>query len=64
LSLFNKSFQKQDIEVIGLVYNQNNNLIGIGKTKAFLNPQEVKDISVFLSELLTKPAGFEIYLQR
>jgi hypothetical protein len=64
LSLFNKSFQKEDIEVIGLVYNQNNNLLGVGKTKVFLNPQEVKDIFVFLPELLTSPAGFEIYLQR
>jgi hypothetical protein len=62
--LFNKSFRKEDIEVIGLVYNQNNTLIGVGKTKAFLNPQEVKDIFIFLPGLLTNPAGFEIYLQR
>jgi hypothetical protein len=64
LSLFNKSFQKQEVEVIGLVYNQNNNLIAVGRTKAFLGPQEVQDISVFLPELLDKPSGLEIYLQR
>jgi hypothetical protein len=64
LSLFNRSFQKEDIEVIGLVYNQNNNLIGVGKTKAFLNPQEVKDVFIFLPELLNNPAGLEIYLQK
>jgi hypothetical protein len=64
LSLFNKSFQKQDFEVIGLVYSQDNNLIAVGRTKVFLNPQEIKDIFIFLPELLAKPAGFEIYLQR
>jgi hypothetical protein len=64
LSLFNKSFQKQEVEVIGLVYNQNNNLIAVGKTKAFLNSQEVQDISISLPEILDKPAGLEIYLQK
>jgi len=64
LSLFNKSFQGQDVEVIGLVYDQNNNLLGVGKTKVSLNSQEVKNISIFLSELSISPVGFEIYLQR
>ena len=64
LSLFNKSFQKEEVEIIGLVYNQNNNLIAVGKAKAFLNSQEVQDISVFLPELLDKPSGLEIYLQK
>jgi len=62
--LFNKSFQKQEVEIIGLVYNQNNNLIAVGKAKAFLNSQEVQDISIFLPEILDKPAGLEIYLQK
>jgi hypothetical protein len=64
LSLFNKSFQKQEVEIIGLVYNQNNNLIAVGKAKAFLNSQEVQDISIFLPEILDKPTGLEIYLQK
>jgi hypothetical protein len=64
LSLFNKSFQKEEVEIIGLVYNQNNNLIAVGKAKAFLNSQEVQDISIFLPEILDKPTGLEIYLQK
>jgi hypothetical protein len=64
LSLFNKAFRKGDIEVIGLVYDQNNNLLGVGETKVVLSSQEVKDIFIFFPELATSPAGFEIYLQR
>ena len=64
LNLFNKSLYSQNIEVIGLVYDVNNSLIGFSKTKIFLMPEEVKDVYLYLPELLVKPAGFEIYLQR
>jgi len=64
LSLFNESFQKQKIEVIGLVYDQNNILIGAGQTEVFLDPQEVKDSFIFLPQFLALPSGFEIYLQQ
>jgi len=64
LTLFNQSYQKQNIEAIGLVYNQNNNLISAGITKVLLLPQETKDAYIFLSEFITEPAGFEIYLQK
>ena len=64
LTLFNQSYLTQNLEVIGLVYNQNNSLVGIGKTFISLSSQEVKEIYVSLPNLLTKPAGFEIYLQQ
>ena len=64
LNLFNKSFLPQNIEVIGLVYNQNNDLIGIGQTKVFLQGEEVKEAYISLPNLLIPPAGFEIYLQK
>jgi len=64
LTLFNKSYQKQNIEVVSLVYNQNNNLIGTGITKVLLTSEEVKDVSIFLPGFLIQPSNFEIYLQR
>jgi hypothetical protein len=64
LTLFNQSYQRQNIEVMGLVYNQNNNLIGAGITKVSLLPQETKDAYIFVSDFLVPPTGFEIYLQK
>jgi len=64
MSVFNKSFKKEEAEIIGLIYDKNNNLLAVGKTKVSLNPQEVRDIFIFFPKLLTKPAGFEIYLQK
>ncbi|GIW67284.1 MAG: hypothetical protein KatS3mg096_152 [Candidatus Parcubacteria bacterium] len=64
LTLFNQSYLTQNLEVIGLVYNKNNTLVGVGKTFVSLASQEVKEIYISLPSLLTQPAGFEIYFQQ
>lgn len=64
LTLFNQSYQpKNNLEVVALIFDQRNNLIGVGITKTFIAPEEVKDIYIFLPEELFQPAGFEIHLQ-
>jgi hypothetical protein len=64
VNLFNNSYKNQDVDVFGLVYNQNNDLVAVGQAKVFLKPQEVKEIFISLPYLLSEPAAFEIHIQQ
>jgi hypothetical protein len=63
LSLFNKTFINQNVEIIALLYNTNGKLIGAGSTKIFLKGDEVKEAYIALPELNDKPHSFIIHLQ-
>ncbi len=64
-TLFNPTFDNySDLEIVILLYNENNQLIGTTKTIISLNREEVKDIILTLPEINDKPRGFEIIFQK
>ncbi len=65
LTLFNQTFLPyKDIEIIILLYNTNNNLVGLTKSLVSLNAEEVKDLVLTFPWFVFEPTGFEIIFQR
>lgn len=63
-SLFNDSYRDlNDVEIIIFIYN-NDKLIGVSKSLHSFKSQETKNITLPLPNMLLKPTGYEIYLQK
>lgn len=66
-TLFNSSYYNTfNLEIIGMVYNINNQIINLGKTITTLKPNESKDIYITLSDTLyfSKDLKIKIYIQK
>ncbi len=64
-TLFNQTLLPyKDIEIIILLYNPNNNLVGTTKSLISLNAEETKDLVLTFPSTSFQPSGLEVIFQR